>query len=205
MFVAIQVASATDFHGDGEFIAIELLGVRAWVRAFSIRFVVPVDLLDILGKDVDELSNKIAVGTRRRRIEDRLDLARDREIVVERLTDVGQNVGSVIDEALVAGLPTRPVATRVGRRDRPRAVWHRVRWIRYVASVCIAFGGTRHLKAQGAVDVQVQLGRDRVFQGPLQDMFAKCCCRSGISWRGSRASYPYRGASRRRTAPGLPP
>ena len=57
------------------------------------------------------------------------------EIVIERIADETQNVGTMIDEALVGDFPGAPVAPGIGRRDGTLAIGHGIGGIGNVFAV----------------------------------------------------------------------
>ena len=82
--VTFQIAAAAHFHGDGEFVAVQRLGVLSGPGA---GFGIPVVLLRILGIDVNQLDDEIAVGAGGRGEEMGGQRPGDGEIVVERSAD----------------------------------------------------------------------------------------------------------------------
>ncbi len=76
----------------------------------------------LLGIDVDQLDDPVAVGAAGGGKQMRGDLSRDDDRFGERIGDVGAHVGTPVHEPLIFDQPRRPAAAE---RDRPRAIGHR--------------------------------------------------------------------------------
>ena len=143
---ALVVAAAEHLAGDHELVA-------AHARLVGV----------LVGVDVDELDDPVAVGPRGRGEEAREDLARDGHVRAERLGLPAEHVGPVVDEALVLGQPGEPAGVvRVGHLDRPPPVGHRARRVRDVAvELPVAFPG-RRVEGELAAGVEVELALGRL-------------------------------------------
>ena len=111
VFVAFVEAAAADFHGDGEFIAVEGLSV---VAGLGPSVGVPIILDGVVGIDVDQLDDEVTVSARGGSVELGGDGAGNGEVFVEGRAEEGEYVGAVVDEALVRDFPFAPVAARIG-------------------------------------------------------------------------------------------
>ena len=54
------------------------------------------------------------------------DRTGDDKVVIERRADIAQDVGAMVDEALVRDLPESPFGEWIGGRDRTSAVRNRI-------------------------------------------------------------------------------
>ena len=89
-------------------------------------FGIPIVFLHIVRINVNQLDDEIAVAAGSRSEEFGSEWAGDGEVVVEPSTDVAQNVGAMIDEALIGNFPGAPIARRVSGRNRPLTIWNRI-------------------------------------------------------------------------------
>ena len=111
MFETLQVSAAADFHGDGELIAVEGLRVLAGRGAIIGG---PGIFLGVFGEDVDEFYDEVAVGAGGGGEEICGDLAGNGDVAIEGSGLESQNVGAILDEALIGDFPAAPIAFRVG-------------------------------------------------------------------------------------------
>src|ERR1017187_3939933 len=116
---------AQDFVGDDQLEAGHV-GVRGWVVG------------GVLGVNVDQLDGPIGVGAGGGSVKFGDDVTGDMDGVSERVGLPGENVGAMIDEALVLHQPDGPVRAGISRRNGTRAVWHGVGGI---ADVFVVRGG----------------------------------------------------------------
>lgn len=126
MFVALVIASAPDFHSDGQFIAVERFRVLSRRRTGPR---IPRVFLRFLRKNVDQFYDEVAVGSRRGSEQFRRKLAGDGEIVFEWRRLEAEDVRTVVYEALVGYFPRAPVTAGVSGRDGPLTLGNRIGWI----------------------------------------------------------------------------
>src|SRR5438132_13957136 len=101
--------------------------------------------------------------------------------MVEGRADVSQNVGAILDEALVGGLPRPPVTGRICRRDRPLTIGYRIRRIRNILAIRVPLPASRFPKRQRTIALQIEIGRLRPTRRPLR--VGSPAIRSGLEGR----------------------
>lgn len=110
MLVAMQETTAADFYGDGQFISVERIGVAGGLVR---RNIVGADLT-ALRVDVDQLDDEVGIGAGGGGVEGGGDGAGDDDIMIERRALKGEDVGAMLDEALIGDFPGGPLGFRVG-------------------------------------------------------------------------------------------
>src|SRR5438132_10656276 len=88
--------------------------------------------------------------------------------MVEGRADVSQNVGAILDEALIGGLPRPPISGGIGRRDRPLTIGYRIRRIRNILAIRVPLPASRFPKRQRTIALQIEIGRLRPTRRPLR-------------------------------------
>src|ERR1700739_108139 len=128
-FVAGEVAPAAPLHCEWRFIGLERLRILAWLRPL-VR--IPIVLLRVFRIDVNQFHDEVTVRPRGRSEKLRRELTGDGEIVLQGRADEGEDIGSVIDEALIGDFPGAPVPARISWRNWTLTIGH---WICRIGNV----------------------------------------------------------------------
>src|SRR5689334_22386081 len=87
--------------------------------------------------------------------------------MVERRSDVAQNIGPVLHEALIGDFPRSPISTRIRRRDWTLSIWNRVRRIGNEFAITGAITGRRRCERESSVAPQIKIRCLRIAWRPF--------------------------------------